>query len=231
MNFGFILRIAKKDWKEILNNRQFLIPIITMPIVIGVVLPLAFSFIYGSVLVSLVNTVLKPLLLIIPAMLSMIIASDSIAGEKERKTIESLLILPLSDRELIIGKVFSSLFPAFLGSLLAFLSMGLTINITAASLLNGQIVIFTDPTWWILLLLLIPIVAFIQYPVYGLDLFNCEGCTHCNAIFHVYNTSDIRSDNHRNYSSLYLEHSGGINLCDYCCIDCNIPRLYNHQTS
>ncbi len=49
MNFGFILRIAKKDWKEILNNRQFLIPIITMPIVIGVVLPLAFSFIYGSV--------------------------------------------------------------------------------------------------------------------------------------------------------------------------------------
>ncbi len=95
-------------------------------------------------------------------MLSMIIASDSIAGEKERKTIESLLILPLSDRELIIGKVFSSLFPAFLGSLLAFLSMGLTINITAASLLNGQIVIFTDPTWWILLLLLIPIVAFIS---------------------------------------------------------------------
>ncbi|MCW4035170.1 MAG: ABC transporter permease, partial [Candidatus Bathyarchaeota archaeon] len=40
---------------------------------------------------------LAPFFLIIPLMASSVIASDSFAGEKERKTIEALLATPISD--------------------------------------------------------------------------------------------------------------------------------------
>ena len=46
-----------------------------------------------------------PFFLIIPLMASSVIASDSFAGEKERKTIEALLATPISDGELFFGKM------------------------------------------------------------------------------------------------------------------------------
>ena len=45
-----------------------------------------------------------PFFLIIPLMASSVIASDSFAGEKERKTIEALLATPISDSELFVWK-------------------------------------------------------------------------------------------------------------------------------
>src|SRR3989337_1508330 len=55
---------------------------------------------------------LAPLFLVIPVMASSVIASDSFAGEKERKTLEALLATPLSDAELFIGKVLVAFIPA-----------------------------------------------------------------------------------------------------------------------
>ena len=49
-----------------------------------------------------------PFFLIIPLMASSVIASDSFAGEKERKTIEALLATPISDSELFLGKTLVS---------------------------------------------------------------------------------------------------------------------------
>ncbi|HMF34307.1 MAG TPA: ABC transporter permease subunit [Candidatus Lokiarchaeia archaeon] len=167
MNLGNLIRIAKKDWKEILGNKQLRAPLMVMPVIFGVILPLSLTAagndqFNGVSFFQLVDYMLKPILLLIPAIFSLVIASDSISGEKERKTIESLLVLPLSDREIIIGKVFASLFPALVATLLAFFAMGLTINLAAAAMLTGQIIIFTDPTWWLLLILIVPILAFMS---------------------------------------------------------------------
>jgi len=53
-----------------------------------------------------------PLYLIIPIMISSVIASDSFAGEKERKTLEALLYTPTTDMELLLGKLLSAWIPA-----------------------------------------------------------------------------------------------------------------------
>ena len=44
-----------------------------------------------------------PFFLIIPLMVSSILAADSIVGEKERNTLEGLLYTPLTDQELYIA--------------------------------------------------------------------------------------------------------------------------------
>jgi ABC-2 type transport system permease protein len=62
-----------------------------------------------------------PFFLIIPIMASSVIASDSFAGEKERKTIEALLATPLSDSELLMGKILVSFAPAISVTVVSFL--------------------------------------------------------------------------------------------------------------
>ena len=53
-----------------------------------------------------------PFFMLIPVMASSVIASDSFAGEKERKTIEALLATPLTDGELLLGKMLTSFVPS-----------------------------------------------------------------------------------------------------------------------
>ena len=48
-----------------------------------------------------------PLFLILPLMVASVIAADSFAGERERKTLEALLYTPTSDMELYAAKVMS----------------------------------------------------------------------------------------------------------------------------
>lgn len=56
--------------------------------------------------------VLAPMLLILPIMFATVIAADAVAGERERGTLEALLLTPLSDRELFTGKMLAAWLPA-----------------------------------------------------------------------------------------------------------------------
>ena len=55
---------------------------------------------------------MAPLFLIVPLMVSNVIAADSFVGERERKTLEALLYTPTTDGELLAGKILSALVPA-----------------------------------------------------------------------------------------------------------------------
>jgi ABC-2 type transport system permease protein len=70
-----------------------------------------------------------PFFLIIPIMASSVIASDSFAGEKERKTIEALLATPLTDSELLLGKILVSFVPAMIVTVVSFLVYSLVIDL------------------------------------------------------------------------------------------------------
>jgi ABC-2 type transport system permease protein len=63
---------------------------------------------------------LAPLFLIIPLMVSSVIAADSFAGEKERKTMEALLYTPTTDRELFVAKLLSGWLAALAVALAGF---------------------------------------------------------------------------------------------------------------
>ena len=70
-----------------------------------------------------------PIFMIIPLMLSSVIAANAIVGEKERKTLEILLYTPLTNRELLAAKLLSSFLPAFFISLFSFLGFFLVTNL------------------------------------------------------------------------------------------------------
>ena len=50
--------------------------------------------------------------LLVPMILPLVIAADSIAGERERKTLESLIASPLSTWEILLGKLTTTMIPS-----------------------------------------------------------------------------------------------------------------------
>ena len=80
-------------------------------------------------LVVLVNGyLLAPLFLIVPLMVSAVLAADAFAGEKERKTLEALLHLPISDRDLFLAKLLGAFVPAVVVSWLGFVCFAIVTN-------------------------------------------------------------------------------------------------------
>jgi ABC-type Na+ efflux pump permease subunit len=69
----------------------------------------------------LVHTQLwPPLYLLVPFMVANVIAADSFAGERERRTLETLLYTPPTDAELFVGKVLAAGLPGLAAATLGF---------------------------------------------------------------------------------------------------------------
>ncbi len=129
IRLGLLLKVSKKDWREIRGNKQIMLPMIVVPVVFAIVYPIlmigaplsdpasvispSFPTVF-SYIAFMTSTVIKPLFVLIPLLITMAIASDSWAGEKERKTAESIFLLPLTDTELFTAKVLSSFIPGML---------------------------------------------------------------------------------------------------------------------
>jgi ABC-type Na+ efflux pump permease subunit len=84
-----------------------------------------------QIVVFILVYMLAPLFLILPLMVSSVIAADSFAGEKERKTLEALLYTPTSDRELFTAKLLGAWTAAIAVGLLGFIVYAVTVNAAA----------------------------------------------------------------------------------------------------
>ena len=192
INLKNSLLIMRKDWKVNLRNKQISIPLFILPIVFGVFIPILMlmgvlyapneylsAFGGKEYLISTLSVnpnyneyliaadiaakiMILPYFLFIPSMITIILSADSFAGEKERKTMESLALLPISKTELILGKVLSAFVPALLLSFTFFLLQGIIINLMFLPYLEGNILIFLDLTWLAMIFLLTPSIAFLN---------------------------------------------------------------------
>jgi len=99
-----------------------------------------------------------PFFLIIPLMASSVIASDSFAGEKERKTIEALLATPISDSELLFGKMLVSFIPSMLVTVVSFVMYTTVFDVLSFNLFNGMLLL-PNLDWILLIFGLAPTVA------------------------------------------------------------------------
>ena len=81
-----------------------------------------------QLIVLVLGYLLAPLFLIVPLMVSAVLAADAFAGEKERKTLESLLHLPISDAELFYAKLLTAFIPAMVVSWVGFLCFAVVSN-------------------------------------------------------------------------------------------------------
>ena len=81
-----------------------------------------------SAIVMGLGYMFAPMFLIFPLMFSTVIASESFAGERERKTMEALLYTPATDWELFMGKVLAAFIPAMLLTWGSFLGYAVVVN-------------------------------------------------------------------------------------------------------
>lgn len=101
---------------------------------------------------------LAPFFLIIPLVSSSVIASDSFAGEKERRTIEALLATPISDSELFLGKILVAFIPSMIVTMISFLIYSAAVDFLSFSVFNGRLLL-PNITWILLIFGLAPSVA------------------------------------------------------------------------
>ena len=187
MRIDKVLLVFRKDWLEIRRNWQILMPILILPLIFCILLPTMILLIPESQssasevggLISILPDVVRaeiagfnanqtiaymmltfvfmPFFLIIPAMASSVISSDSFAGEKERKTIEGLLATPLTDGELMLGKMMVAFVPSMIVTILSFVVYTGLVDFLGFPLFGR----FILPTinWILVIFLLAPAVA------------------------------------------------------------------------
>ncbi len=178
--------IVAKDLMAVRRSKAVVIPMLAVPALLLIVLPFGIGMaarsssgsdisrvlenVPGDVarpilelpqdeqLVVLVNGyLLAPLFLIVPLMVSAVLAADAFAGEKERRTIETLLHLPISDRDLFLAKLLGAFLPAMAISWLGFVAFAITSNAVAWPVMHRVFV----PTalWGVMILWVAPAVA------------------------------------------------------------------------
>ncbi len=175
---GAVRAIMAKDVRAVSRSKAVVIPMLAVPALLLVVLPTVTAWLAAKNpdvdiermlrivpsglgdpilalppserLVTLVNGyMLAPMLLIVPLMVSAVLAADAFAGEKERKTMESLLLLPVSDRDLFIAKVLGAFVPAVAVTWAGFALFTLVTDVAAWPALSRPLL----PTWkWVLLI-------------------------------------------------------------------------------
>jgi ABC-2 type transport system permease protein len=176
-----LLAVLLREWAELRRNRVVLLSMLIMPLLFagsplfllrsGLVHQLADVVPLGSKLSSLpelagldrqqLTEVLLlgqflVLLLLAPVSLPLTVASYSIVGEKQLRTLEPLLASPIRTWELLLAKALAAALPGlaagWLGYLILAIGAGPVLSPTAAAYLLG-------PTGLLLTLLLAPLVA------------------------------------------------------------------------
>lgn len=103
--------------------------------------------------------ILAPLFLLLPFLVANVIAADSFAGERERKTLEALLYTPFSDRELLLAKTLVALIPALVVTLASFIVYAVVVNATAWPVMHRMI--FPNTTWIWMIVWVAPAVSLV----------------------------------------------------------------------
>ncbi|HLT16872.1 MAG TPA: ABC transporter permease subunit [Acidimicrobiales bacterium] len=191
--WAVIRAIVAKDLIAVRRAKAVVIPMLAVPVLLMVVLPFGvglaargqdggtdlrrildsmpgdlaepiLSLPQHEQLVVLVNGyLLAPLFLIVPLMVSAVLAADAFAGEKERKTLESLLHLPIPDRDLFVAKLLTAFLPAVAVSWIGFAAFCLVANGVAWPVMHRVFV----PTqlWLVMIFWLGPAVAMLGLAV------------------------------------------------------------------
>lgn len=117
----------------------------------------SFDGINQQVIFFIVNYFFAPFFLLIPLMAASVIGANSFAGEKERKTLETLLFTPLELETLFGAKILAAFLPAIFLTLVCSFLYGIVVNIAAYPLFHRFI--FPQGNWLLLLLWVTPAVS------------------------------------------------------------------------
>jgi ABC-type Na+ efflux pump permease subunit len=176
--------LINKDFNEITSSKQVIVPMTIVPIILTVIIPLGLligaNFIgndsnmirqFGPLIKKLppeyaaynpaqllikivINYMFPSYFLIIPIMCSGVIGASSFVGEKEHKTLETLLYTPISMEQLLRAKILGVFIPSYIITLFSFVIFGILINI--GGFIHFSRVIFPDVKWLIIIFWISP---------------------------------------------------------------------------
>jgi ABC-type Na+ efflux pump permease subunit len=177
--------LLARDLGAIKRSKALVLPMLMLPVVLLVLLPAAVGLAANGkqldisrfiqflpsglaepilaypeneqLVILVLGYLVAPLFLIVPLMVSAVTASDTFAGEKERRTLETLLHLPVRDRDLYIAKLLGGFIPATAVSWLGFVLFTIISNIVCWPVMHRLFL----PTWlWMIVIFwLAPAVA------------------------------------------------------------------------
>ena len=178
--------LIKKDIRSITSNNRLFSVLLIVPMVMVVVMPTIFLMIIafsplessdfrklldllpvglqtGEMKTELIGYILNKIIplffLIIPIMSASVMAASSFVGEKEKRTLETLLYCPLPLNQIYRAKIAASF---LLSMLVSFLSFAVMMIVVEAELyfIVGKFII-PDISWLVIMLLVAPAVSFI----------------------------------------------------------------------
>ena len=132
------------------------------------------------IVVYLLVYMLAPFFMIVPLMVSAVIAADSFAGEKERKTMEALLYTPTTDQELFVAKLLSGWLAAIAVALVGFVLYVVMAN--AAGWSQMQRIFFPNFMWLVLIFWVVPALPGLGLGVMVMVSSRAEGFQDANQI-------------------------------------------------
>src|SRR6185295_18449080 len=120
MSISPIRTITQREISDTLTDWRILIPMFILSFVLPEVLisgaNFAVRFVGDPNTISRLVPFVMLLVGFIPASFSLITALETFVGERERNSLEALLSMPISDNDLYLGKLVSSLLPPLLSS-------------------------------------------------------------------------------------------------------------------
>ena len=180
------MALIKKDIHSVTGNKRLFSVMLIVPLVMTVFIPSVFLFIVGftpvdspdfqelvtilpegmltgdlrEALVRLIlDNVVSLFFLLIPIMAASVVAASSFVGEKEKRTLETLLYCPLSLRQIFNAKIIASFALSQIVSLVSFAAMMLVTQIEIR-IITGKLIL-PGISWLVLMLLVSPALSLV----------------------------------------------------------------------
>lgn len=184
------LALMKKDIRGVTSNKQVFSVMLIVPLALTIVLPSIFVFVLTlvpdaasdleklldmlplqqssgsveqSILWLLLNKIMPVFFLMIPVMSSSVMAASSFVGEKEKRTLETLLYSPLTLKQIFQSKILAGFSISMIASFISFAAMVVVME-AEALLLTGS-AIPPDPSWLIVMLLIGPAISLVAISI------------------------------------------------------------------
>ena len=181
--------LIKKDIRAVTANKQLFAGLLIVPLFMAIVLPSIFILTIGfapedsadlqellvllpgfddsisaselreALIRLMLDSIVPIFFLMIPILAATVMAASAFVGEKEKRTLETLLYCPLSLRQIFSAKIIASLILSQFVSLISFLAMTLVVQteiwfITETLILPGL-------NWLVLMFLLSPALSLV----------------------------------------------------------------------
>jgi len=130
MNWSIVEQVFLKDLQELSKNRYVFYSMLLLPVLLVSITIINIYSAVSSPPVSLVEisfliSTFSEIIILIPAIVSVLIGSTSVVIEKNNKSLEPLLATPITDTELLMGKALAPFIPAII---LGFVAYGAVIS-------------------------------------------------------------------------------------------------------